>query len=122
MAKLASFSENVSVLVTHHRFVLGYSNVNKKREQLYVDGLLDEEQYKKVKEEDVMLKIKYKTYKKCVRQLLVGLFMTAIGFTLLGATFLCYVFVAGGLILSMSSCYGLLFNRLTKIQKAYIKA
>ena len=121
MEKPVSLSERGSKLLTNQRFEFGYSEVRKKLEQLKVDGLIDEKQFEKIQEEDILLKIKYKTYKKCVRQIIIGLTLTGIGFTLMGGSSLRYLFIVGGLILSISSFFGILSNKLTKNQKEYLK-
>ena len=121
MEKPVNLSESVSNLLTNQRFEYGYSRVRKKLEQLNVDGLIDEKQFEKIQDEDILLKIRYKTYKKSVRQIIIGLILTGMGFTLMGGSSLRYLFIVGGLILSISAFFGILSNTLTKNQREYLK-
>jgi hypothetical protein len=121
MEKTVNLSANDSKLLTYQRFEFGYSEVKRKLKQLKVDGLIDEKQFEKIQDEDILLKIKYKTYKKCIKQIIIGLMLTGIGFGLLGDSSLRYLFIVGGLILSISSFFGISSNELTKSQKEYLK-
>ncbi len=121
MEKTVNLSENDSKLLTNQRFEFKYSEVKTKLKQLMVDGLIDEKQFEKIQDEDILLKIKYKSYKKCIKQLIVGLILTGIGFGLLSDSSLRYLFIVGGLILSISSFFGISSNKLSKSQKDYLK-
>ncbi|MGB3145194.1 MAG: hypothetical protein WBB24_13905 [Maribacter sp.] len=121
MEKTVYLSENDSKLLTNQRFEFKYSEVKTKLKQLMVDGLIDEKQFEKIQDEDILLKIKYKSYKKCIKQLIVGLILKGIGFGLLSDSSLRYLFIVGGLILSISSFFGISSNKLSKSQKDYLK-
>lgn len=121
MEKPVTISENMSKLLTNERFSYGYSEVKERLEKLAADGLIDEKQFEKIRNEDILLKIKYKTYKKCVRQIIIALVLIGIGFLLTSISPLRYLLIVGGLILFTSSFFGVLSNRLTKSQKTYLK-
>lgn len=109
----------ISKLLTNERFILGHTEVKKRLEQLKADRSINEKQFEKIHNEDIFLKIKYKTYKKCFRLIIIGLI--GIGFGLTNSSSLSYLFFIGGIILSISSFFGIISNRLTKNQKEYLK-
>jgi len=121
MEKPINISENVSELLTNKRFELGYAEVKGRLAKLKAEGLIDEKQFDKITDEDILLKIKYNSYKKCVRQIIIGLILVGVGFGLMDTSPVRYLFIVGGIILSISSFFGVLSNKLTKIQKAYLK-
>ena len=88
-------------------------------EQHRNSGLIDDKQFEKIQNEDILLKIKYKTYKKCVRKIIIGLIMTGIG--LISTLPFRYLIIVGGIILFISSFFGILSNRLNKEEKEYLK-
>ncbi|MEC3905742.1 hypothetical protein VOI54_01790 [Tamlana sp. 2201CG12-4] len=121
MIKQANNNESISKLLTNERFELGFSEVKKRLTELKEEGLLDKTQFEKIINEDILLKIKYKTYKKCIQKIIIGLTITAIGFGLIREYSSRYLFISAGIILSISSLFGILSNRLTKIQVQYLK-
>ncbi|WP_165748745.1 hypothetical protein [Cellulophaga sp. Z1A5H] len=119
MEKPIIISENRSKLLTNERFEFGYLEVKESLKKLKKDGLIDEKQFEKIQTEDMLLKIKYKTYKKCVRNIIIGLVLTGIG--CIGNSPAIYAVLLIGIIFSVSSFFGVLSNRITKNQKAYLK-
>jgi len=121
MENQTKIAENISDLLTNKRFGFGYSEVKTRLEQLKENGLIDDTQFEKIRNEDILLKIKFKTYKKCLRKIVIGLILTGIGITIMITSPLRYLIIVGGIILSISSFFGILSNRLTKNQKEYLK-
>ena len=119
MEKPVHFSESVSKLVSNQRFEFRFAEVKKKLEQLKVDGLINEKQFAKIQDEDMLLKIKYRSFKKCIRQLIISLLLIGIGF-MMGMS-LGYLLIVGGIIVSISSFFGITTNWLSKNQRAYLK-
>ncbi len=97
---------NYADLLSEKRFKLGYSVVKERIELLINEDEVVEERFKKVQEEDSLLKIKYRTYKKCIRKLIIGLFLLG-GGLLLDFSFK-YLVLVSGVILSISSFFGIL--------------
>lgn len=111
-------TEDISKLL-NDRFEIGYSQVKIILEKNKIDGLIDEKQFEKIHNEDVLLKIKYRTYKKCLQQIIVGLLLIVIG--LISTFSFRYLISVGGIILFISSFFGIMSNKLTKEQKEYLK-
>jgi hypothetical protein len=70
--------------------------MNEKLIQLKEDGLINDQEYEPVREEDVVLKIKFRTYKKCSKQLVLGLLLFGSGLIVSNASNLKYLFIAIG--------------------------
>ncbi|CAM4201793.1 hypothetical protein [Zobellia nedashkovskayae] len=111
----------ITKLLTHERFQYGRLTVKEKLIQLKEKGLIDDLQFNKIQDEDILLKVKYTTYKKCVKQIVIALVLTIIGFFLVNASPLSGILIIIGFILAISSFFGITSNRLTKIQKVYLK-
>ncbi|WP_064967055.1 hypothetical protein [Tenacibaculum ovolyticum] len=121
MENQTQITEKYSNLLTNQRFKLGYSEVKKKLEHLKNNNLIDYKQIEKVLNEDLLLKIKYKTYKKCLRNITIGLILVGSGFWLMSNLSFRYLIIISGIILSVSSFFGILSNKLTIEQKEYLK-
>lgn len=119
MRSQTKITENISELLTNKRFEFGYSEVKKRLEQYRNNELIDDKQFEKILNEDILLKIKYKTYKKCVRNIIIGLILIGIG--LINTLSFRYLIIVGGIILTISSFFGILSNRLNKNEKEYLK-
>ena len=119
MEKPANHTESITKLLTNQRFEYGYTELNEKLEQLKSDGMIDDKQFEKIKDEDILLKIKYRTYKKCIKQVIIGLLLIGTG-CVVGIP-LSYLFIVGGMILFISSFFGIISNRLTTNQIEYLK-
>ncbi|MFT7898751.1 hypothetical protein VBY74_02090 [Tenacibaculum ascidiaceicola] len=115
-------NKNISELLTNERFKFGYSEVKKELELLKSNDLINNKQFEKIYNEDILLKIKYKTYKKALRNLIIGLVLIGTGFVLMNTLSFRYLIIVGGIILSVSSFFGILSNKLTKSQKEYLKS
>ena len=111
----------ITKFLTDERFQYGRLTVKEKLIQLKEKGSIDEEQFNKIQDEDILLKVKYTTYKKCVKQIIIALGLTLIGFILINGSPLGSLFIIIGFILAISSFFGITSNRLTKIQKVYLK-
>ncbi len=108
-------------LLTSERFKLTHVEVKEKLIRLKSDNLISNDQFKKVMNEDLMLKIKHRTYKKCLKQFIFGLITIVIGILANNSSSFSYICIVGGIIISTSSFFGILSNRLTKNQIKYIK-
>ncbi len=111
--------ESVSALLTNERYRLGYSQVKYRLEELNNKGLIDAQQFEKIRDEDILLKVKYKTYKKCLRNMIIGLLL--IGISLVSALPLLRILIIPAIILLWTSFFGILSNRLSKAQMEYMK-
>ncbi|KAF9657624.1 MULTISPECIES: hypothetical protein [Tenacibaculum] len=115
-------NKNISELLTNERFKFRYSEVKKELEVLKSNDLINNKQFEKIYNEDILLKIKYKTYKKALRNLIIGLVLIGTGFVLMNTLPFRYLIIVGGIILSVSSFFGIQSNKLTKSQKEYLKS
>lgn len=105
-------------LLSEKRFELNQSDVHEKLAQLKDSGLIDDNQFDKIVEEDILLKIKYRAYKRCRIQVFVGIGLIGLGYMV--HTGLIYLFAVFGAILLLSSLFGMRSNRLSKIQIRYL--
>ena len=119
MKNQTGITENISELLTSKRFEIGYSEVKKRLEEHRNNGLIEDKQFEKIQNEDILLKIKYKTYKKCLRKIIIGIILIGIG--LISTLSFRYLITVVGIILFISSFFGILSNRLTKDEKEYLK-
>ncbi len=72
-------------------------------------------------EEDSLLRIRYRTYQKCKKQIIIGLVLIGIGFILKNISTISFLVTFIGTILSISSFFGILSNKLSKKQIESIK-
>ena len=72
-------------------------------------------------EEDSLMRIKYRTYKKCKKQIIIGSILLGAGFFLDDILSISFVLIIMGIILTTSSFFGILSNRLTKTQIEALK-
>lgn len=105
-------------LLSEKRFELDQSDVHEKLAELKDHGLINENQFERVVEEDILLKIKHRTYKRCRIQVVIGIGLISIGF--LVHTGLVYLFAVFGGILLVSSLFGMKANKLSKVQINYL--
>ena len=111
---------DTTVLLSDKRFQLSRLEVAEKLKELKNEGLIDENQIEKILSEDILLKMKYRTYKKCIRQIFIAMLLIGVGFGLMHNSPLFYSVIVGGIILFISSFFGILSNKLTKNQKLYL--
>ena len=111
MKKESEIRERVSVLATDKRFELIRSEVEKELLDIKDKGLIDAILFERIQNEDILLKIKYRSYKKCLRQIVIGFVLVGVGFIVLNTSSVRYLCIAGGILLMISSFFGVLSNR-----------
>jgi len=67
------------------------------------------------------MRIKHTTYKKCKKQIIIGVILLGVGFVLWDVWSISFLVIITGFILTISSFYGILSNRLTKTRIEYLK-
>lgn len=113
---------DLSDYLNEKRFQFTSSAVKQKLEELQKEGKIGEQQYKEIEKQDILLRIKYKSYKKCQSQLIWATTFLVIGFWPLSSYPIAYIFIVVGFILALSALFGLKSNRISEEQKRYIKS
>ena len=72
-------------------------------------------------EEYSLMRIKYRTYKKCKKQIITGIILLGVGFFFEDILSISFFMIIMGVVLTTSSFFGILSNRLTKTQIDYLK-
>jgi len=107
--------------LTSERFEFSKSQTNVAIKNLKESHFKDSNLIKNIEQEDALLKIKYRTYSKCKRNLIIAVALIGIGFILQSIIPITFYLTLFGLVLFTSSFFGLISNRLPKLKKEYFK-
>lgn len=113
--------KDINYLLSDKRFNLSRTEVKNSLNHLLNQNLIKKEDYDKINEEDTLIKIKYKSLKKCKNKAALSVLFLIIGFLLKIVIPIFSILIIFGFILLISSAFGLQSNKLTKKQINYIK-
>lgn len=114
-------NKDINYLLSDKRFDLNRFEVKKTITQLLKENLINKEDYNTIIDEDILIKIKYNSLKKCKVKASISVLLLIIGLLLKTAIPVFSFFIIFGFIILISSAVGLHSNRLTKRQINYIK-
>ena len=114
------WKSNLNLYTTAERFKLTKSEVNNKLNILKEEQLIDNEAYENIKNEDTLLSIKRRTYQKCKKKIVIGIILIAVGLYIKENSGNEFLLTISGFILTISSFFGIISNRLTKSQVNYL--
>jgi len=115
-------SVNPEDYLSDKRFEKRYSETKIILEELKSQNLYDPQLIEKIKDEDILLKIKYKTYKKSIKRLIFAILIILTGIFLVdNPKIRVPLFFLGGFMF-ISHFFGIISNFITTDQKRYLKS
>ena len=109
-----------SEFLSEKRFNRSHSETIIIIEKIKTDNTIDSNLIKQIEEEDIILKIKLRTYEKCKRKTIISFIVIVVCYLLASKFVLLYYVVAIGFFVLISSFFGVQANKISPKQKDYI--